>query len=145
MSIEVSGHRLPSKQMPIDRTGIKACVMDTIETRTVTLPEEQAAFIDAQVSSGAYGSTSAVVCAALRLLAQTQVQATSAEIDRARRLIQEGAADLDPPGFTFRYFVVLRFIIVYEPMAAGGIRAVRFLHGMRQLTAALSRDPGADP
>ena len=52
--------------------------------------------------------------------------------------------DLDPPGYTFRYFVMLRFIIVYEPIAETGIRVVRILHGMRQLTAALSRDPGTD-
>lgn len=48
--------------------------------------------------------------------------------------------DLDPPGHTFRYFVVMkRFIIVYEP-TDGGIRVVRLLHGARNLTAELDRD-----
>ena len=52
--------------------------------------------------------------------------------------------DLDPPGHAFRYFALLNFIIVYEPMEAGGIRVARILHGMRHLAAELGRDPGED-
>ena len=50
--------------------------------------------------------------------------------------------ELDPPGRSFRYLVVMRrFIIVYEP-ADTGIRVVRILHGMRNLAAELDRDSG---
>lgn len=42
--------------------------MSNIEKRTVSLPTEQAAFIDAQVASGAYASGSEVVRAGLRAL-----------------------------------------------------------------------------
>jgi antitoxin ParD1/3/4 len=42
--------------------------MPTIEKRTVSLPAEPAAFIDAKVASGAYASTSEVVRAGLRAL-----------------------------------------------------------------------------
>ena len=40
--------------------------MSDIEKRTFSLPAEQAAFIDAKVSSGAYASASEVVRAGLR-------------------------------------------------------------------------------
>ena len=50
--------------------------------------------------------------------------------------------ELDPPGLTFRYFVVMKlFIVVYEPTATG-IRVARILHGMRSLAAELDRDAG---
>ncbi|MET0745139.1 MAG: type II toxin-antitoxin system ParD family antitoxin [Microvirga sp.] len=42
--------------------------MSTIEKRTISLPAEHAAFIDAKVASGAYASTSEVVRAGLRAL-----------------------------------------------------------------------------
>jgi len=42
--------------------------MSTVEKRTISLPAEHAAFIDAKVESGAYGSASEVVRAALRAL-----------------------------------------------------------------------------
>ncbi len=42
--------------------------MSTVEKRTVSLPAEHAAFIDAKVASGAYASTSEVVRAGLRAL-----------------------------------------------------------------------------
>jgi antitoxin ParD1/3/4 len=42
--------------------------MSTIEKRTISLPREHAAFIDAKVASGAYASASEVVRAALRAL-----------------------------------------------------------------------------
>lgn len=42
--------------------------MSDIEKRTVSLPSEHAAFIDAKVASGAYASASEVVRAALRAL-----------------------------------------------------------------------------
>jgi toxin ParE1/3/4 len=50
--------------------------------------------------------------------------------------------ELDPPGRTFRYLVVMKlFIIVYQPTATG-IRVARILHGMRNLAAELARDAG---
>lgn len=50
--------------------------------------------------------------------------------------------ELDPPGHTFRYFVLMgTFIIVYEP-TEHGIRVARFLHGARDLAAELRSDPG---
>lgn len=52
--------------------------------------------------------------------------------------------DLDPPGHSFRYFVVMNtFIIVYES-TDNGIRVVRLLHGARNLAAELDRDAGDD-
>ena len=52
--------------------------------------------------------------------------------------------DLDPPGHSFRYFVVLKsFIIVYEPID-DGIRVARILHGGRGLSAELDRGAGQD-
>lgn len=50
--------------------------------------------------------------------------------------------ELDPPGRSFRYFVVMKsFIIVYEPTDEG-IRVARLLHGARNLAAELDRDAG---
>lgn len=52
--------------------------------------------------------------------------------------------ELDPPGQSFRYFVVMRlFIIAYQPMGSE-IRFARILHGMRDLSAELNRDAGDD-
>lgn len=42
--------------------------MPTIEKRTISLPTEHAAFIDAKVAAGAYASASEVVRAGLRAL-----------------------------------------------------------------------------
>lgn len=42
--------------------------MSTIEKRTVSIPAEQAAFIDAKVEAGEYASVSEVVRAGLRAL-----------------------------------------------------------------------------
>jgi len=42
--------------------------MSTVEKRTISLPAEHAAFIDAQVASGAFASASEVVRAGLRAL-----------------------------------------------------------------------------
>lgn len=42
--------------------------MSAIEKRTISLPAEHAAFVDAKVSSGAYASASEVVRAGLRAL-----------------------------------------------------------------------------
>lgn len=42
--------------------------MPTIEKRTISLPSDQAAFIDAKVESGDYASVSEVVRAGLRAL-----------------------------------------------------------------------------
>lgn len=51
--------------------------MSSIEKRTVSLPEEHAAFIDRMVASGAYASGSEVVRAGLRAL-----QERDAAVDR---------------------------------------------------------------
>ena len=42
--------------------------MKSVAKRTISLPEEHSAFIDAKVASGAYGSASEVVRARLRAL-----------------------------------------------------------------------------
>ena len=47
--------------------------------------------------------------------------------------------ELDPPGVSFRYYVVMKtFIIVYEP-TDDGIRVARILHGARNIAAELDR------
>jgi len=52
--------------------------------------------------------------------------------------------ELDPPGHSFRYAVVMKiFIVVYEP-TKDGIQVVRLLHGARNLAAELERDAGDD-
>ena len=52
--------------------------------------------------------------------------------------------ELDPPGHSFRYSVVVKsFIIVYEP-TDDGIRVARLLHGARNLAAELERDAGEE-
>jgi antitoxin ParD1/3/4 len=43
-------------------------IMAAVEKRTVSLPAEQASYIDAQVATGAYASASEVVRAGLRAL-----------------------------------------------------------------------------
>ncbi len=59
-------------------------------------------------------------------------------------LIGRTNEELDPPGHTFRYFVVMKsFIIVYEP-TDDGIRVARLVHGARHLAAELDRDAGDD-
>jgi len=59
-------------------------------------------------------------------------------------LIGRAHSELDPPGRVFRYFVVLRsIIVVYEP-SDGGIRVARLLHGARHLALELDRDAGDD-
>lgn len=50
--------------------------------------------------------------------------------------------ELDPPGHTFRYYVLLRtFVIVYEPVP-DGIRVARLLPGARDVAAELGGDFG---
>ena len=59
-------------------------------------------------------------------------------------LIGRSTEQLDPPGRSFRYFVVMKsFIIAYEP-TDDGIRVARLLHGARNLAAELGRDAGDD-
>lgn len=72
-----------------------------------------------------------------RLEATLDILAESPQIGRTH-------PELDPPGRSFRYFVVLRsIIIVYEP-SEDGIRVVRLLHGARHLAAELDRDAGEE-
>lgn len=60
------------------------------------------------------------------------------------RLTGRTRKELDPPGYTFRYFVVMRiFVIVYES-TDDGIRVARLLHGARNLAAELAREAGGD-
>ena len=59
-------------------------------------------------------------------------------------LIGRKNEELDPPGRSFRYFVLMKsFIIVYEP-TDDGIRVARLLNGARHLAADLDRDAGDD-
>lgn len=59
-------------------------------------------------------------------------------------LIGRPKEELDPPGYRFRYSVVMKsFIIVYEP-TDNGIRVARLLHGARNLAAELERDAGEE-
>lgn len=59
-------------------------------------------------------------------------------------LIGTQREELDPPGHSFRYFVVMRlFLIAYQPTGTG-IRVARILHGMRNLAAELDRDTWDD-
>ena len=59
-------------------------------------------------------------------------------------LIGRTYEELDPPGRSLRYFVMMKsFIIVYEP-TDDGIRVARLLHGARHLAAELDRDAGDD-
>ncbi|MEM7204978.1 MAG: type II toxin-antitoxin system ParD family antitoxin [Planctomycetota bacterium] len=68
--------------------------MPNRETRTLSFTPEQSAFLANCVESGRYQSVSEVVRAALRLL-ETEEAERLAERERVRRLIQEGADQLD--------------------------------------------------
>ena len=52
--------------------------------------------------------------------------------------------DLDPPGHSFRYFVVMKIVIIVYESTNNGIRVVRLLHGARNLAAELDRGAGDD-
>jgi antitoxin ParD1/3/4 len=47
---------------------VRAIIMSTIAKRTISLPQDQAAFLDAQIAKGTYASVSEVVRAGLRAL-----------------------------------------------------------------------------
>ena len=50
--------------------------------------------------------------------------------------------ELDPPGYSFRYFVVMKtFLLVYRPIS-DGIEVARILHTSRGLVSELERDAG---
>lgn len=64
------------------------------ESISVSFTSHQAEFLAACVASGRYQSASEVVREGLRLLEDQQRQ-RQAELERTRRLIREGAAQLD--------------------------------------------------
>lgn len=68
--------------------------MDKKQTINVSFTPAQAAFLAACVESGRYRSTSEVVREALRLL-EDQHDRREAELERARALVHEGAAQVD--------------------------------------------------
>jgi plasmid stabilization system protein ParE len=73
-----------------------------------------------------------------RLRAAFEALAETPHIGRLRE-------ELDPPGRSFRYFVVMRILIIAYQPTDEGIRVARILHGARRLAAELERDPGAGP
>lgn len=64
------------------------------ENISVSFTPQQAAFLAECVESGRYQSTSEVVREGLRLL-EDRLRRRQAELERARALVQEGAAQLD--------------------------------------------------
>ena len=68
--------------------------MPNREARTISFTPQQATFLAACVDSGRYQSTSEVVRAALRLLADQEAH-RQAELDRVRALVRVGAEQLD--------------------------------------------------
>ena len=52
--------------------------------------------------------------------------------------------ELDPPGHSFRYFVVMKRIIIVYEFTNDEIRVVRLLHGARDIAAELERNIGDD-
>jgi plasmid stabilization system protein ParE len=71
---------------------------------------------------------------------------SEAFLDAMRRLsempeIGHTRAELDPPGRTFRYWVLRRFLVVYEPVDTG-IRVARIIDATRDLRAVLERELG---
>lgn len=54
-------------------------------------------------------------------------------------------AELDPPGSSFRYLVIMKvFLLVYRPTEEG-IEVARIIHSSRDLAAELERDAGSIP
>ncbi|MRI56582.1 type II toxin-antitoxin system ParD family antitoxin [Methylobacterium sp. DB1607] len=92
--------------------------MATIEKRTISLPTEHTAFIDAKVASGAYASASEVIRAGLRALKERD--------EAVERWLKEEVAP------------------VYDAMAADpnrGIPAETVFAGIRDHHAKRLRDP----
>lgn len=69
--------------------------MSAIQKRTVSLPQEHAAFIDRLVESGAYGSASEVVRAGLRALQERDAAVERWLHDEVTRTYDEVAASPD--------------------------------------------------
>lgn len=68
--------------------------MATRQTRTLSFTPEQAAFLDACVTSGHFQSASEVVRTALRMLEEVEAR-RAADLARARGMVAEGLEDLD--------------------------------------------------
>ena len=69
--------------------------MSAIQKRTVSLPQEHAAFIDHLVETGAYGSASEVVRAGLRALQERDAAVERWLRDEVAKTCDEIAADPD--------------------------------------------------
>ena len=69
--------------------------MSAIQKRTVSLPQEHAAFIDRLVKTGAYGSASEVVRAGLRALQERDAAVERWLRDEVAKTCDEIAADPD--------------------------------------------------
>jgi len=69
--------------------------MSAIQKRTVSLPQEHAAFIDRLVETGAYGSASEVVRAGLRALQERDAAVERWLRDEVAKTCDEIAADPD--------------------------------------------------
>jgi antitoxin ParD1/3/4 len=107
-ALEFERHRLmsePSKGRLVPPEGLyytvaqPRCALGRLpmakrENISVSFTPQQAEFLAACVASGRYQSTSEVVREGLRLLEDSH-RRRNAELERARELIQEGAAQLD--------------------------------------------------
>ena len=75
--------------------------MGVVQKRTISLPDEQARYIDSQVAKGLYATASEVVRAGLRALRErdeavrwTDMRTFGAECTRQARLIRDAEGDV---------------------------------------------------
>jgi len=77
--------------------------MSAIQKRTVSLPQEHAAFIDRLVKTGAYGSASEVVRAGLRALQERDAAVERWLRDEVAKTCDKIAADPDRSSWRMRF------------------------------------------